>query len=137
MRIRLRDRPIPFTNVFKLSTKKVISVLFLLATLSIVRSIYGLLGKDDAIDEARARVEELKTEQAELIELQKEVNSPEFVEREARDRLGLAKEGEVVVILPSEDVLKDLALPLAELEEYPEEDPIWRRWVKMFFTSGV
>lgn len=137
MRIRLRDRPIPFTNVFKLSTKKVISVLFLLATLSIVRSIYGLLGKDDAIDEARARVEELKTEQAELIELQKEVNSPEFVEREARDRLGLGKEGEVVVILPSEDVLKDLAPPLAELEEYPEEDPIWRRWAKMFFTSGV
>lgn len=137
MKIRLKDRPIPFTNVFKISTKKVISLLFLLATLSIVRSIYGLLGKDDAIDEARARVEELKREQVELIELQKEVNSAEFVEREARNRLGLAKEGEVVVILPPEDVLKRLAPPIEELEEYFEEDPIWRRWTKMFFTSGV
>jgi cell division protein FtsB len=133
----MKRTQIPFTNVFQLSTKKIVSVLFLLATVSIIRSIYGLLGKDDLIDEARTRVEELKREQAELIELQKKVGSPEFVEREARDRLGLAKEGEVVVILPSEDVLKHLAPPLEELEEYPEQDPIWRRWVRMFFTSGV
>ena len=137
MRLRLKDRPIPFTNLFQLSTKKVIFVLFLVAILSIIRSIYGLLGKDDAIGEASKRVEELKQEQAELIELQKSVNSPEFVEKEARDRLGLAKEGEVIVILPSADVLKSVAPPQEPLEDYPEQDPIWRRWTKMFFTSGV
>ena len=137
MRIRLRDKPIPFTNLFQLSTKKVIFVLFLFAIISIIRSIYSLLGKDDAIDEARMRVEELKTEQAELIELQQTVNSPEFVEREARDRLGLARAGEVIVVLPSEEVLRSIAPPEEQLEDYPEQDPIWRRWVKLFFTSGV
>lgn len=136
MKIKLRETSIPFTNLLQLSTKKVIIILFIIATISIVRSIYGLLGKDNAVREAEKNVEELRQEQAQLIELQKTVNSPEFIEKEARNRLGLVKEGEVVVILPPADVLRSIAPPEQGMENYPEEDPVWRRWSKMFFTNG-
>jgi len=133
----MRGKEPYFTNLLKITTKKVVICLFLVATFSIIRSIYVLLGKSNTIDEARAKVAQLEREQVELIELQKKVNSPEFVEREARDRLGLAKEGEVVVVLPPEDVLRKLAPPEEKEPEYAQENPIWKQWVRMFFWSGV
>lgn len=116
--------------------KKYIRYIVLIVSLflifSISRSIWGLLQKGKTLDEAKERVEELEKEQAKLLEMREVIESEEFVEREAREKLGLAKPGEVVVILPHDDILRKFA-PKVEEEEFVQEQPIWKRWVRMFF----
>lgn len=99
---------------------------------SIGRTTLGLLEKGKALDEAGVMVEELKREQEELLKTKEKIESDEFIEKEARERLGLAKEGETVVVLPEEEILKKLA-PKLEPDAFPEELPIWKRWVEIFF----
>lgn len=99
---------------------------------SMGRNVLNLLEKGKAIDEARVRVEELKGEEKALLETKERIGTDQFIEREAREKLGLAKPGETVVVLPDEEVLQKLA-PRIEEETLPEELPIWRRWVELFF----
>lgn len=96
------------------------------------RSTLNLLGKGSSLDEARASVQKLEKEQARLLELKEHVESQAFVEKEVREKLGMAKEGDVVVVLPPDDVLRKLA-PSLEKETFIEEYAIWERWTKMFF----
>lgn len=110
----------------------VLLIVSLLVILSMARSTLGLLTRGEALEGARERVEGLRQEQAQLLELRERVESEEFVEREAREKLGLAKEGEVVVVLPEEEILRRLAPDLEE-NDFLEELPIWKRWVRMFF----
>lgn len=58
------------------------------------------------------------------------VKSPEFIEAEARNKLGLAKPGEVVVVIP-ENRLKEVmgATGSAEAPRLPN----WLGWWKLFF----
>lgn len=114
------------------SASLIVSIVLIVA---IGKNVWNLAGKPDALEEARQRLLQLEKEQAELLELKERVESEEFIEREAREKLGLAKEGEVVVVLPPEDVLRRLA-PKIEEEESPEKLPIWKRWVRMFFGYG-
>ena len=55
-----------------------------------------------------------------------EAQSREFIEKIARDKLGLAKEGETVVILPPSE---------PEVTKSAEEKiiPNWQKWWKLFF----
>ena len=43
----------------------------------------------------------------------------------------MAKEGEIVVILPDEHILRKLA-PDREIEEEVLPDPNWKKWMKLF-----
>ncbi len=74
-------------------------------------------------------VEELTLKNKELKERLEYVKSEEFVEKEVRDKLNMAKENEVIVVLPEGLELRD-----QQLEASNEEDlPNWQRWLKLFF----
>lgn len=107
-----------------------IGILFVIFSMG--RVTLGLIGKGKALDEAKDRVERLKKEQEDLLKTKEKIESDEFIEKEAREKLGLAKPGETVAVLPDQETLKKLA-PKLEEETFPEEFPIWRRWVEMFF----
>lgn len=107
-----------------------IGILFVIFSMG--RVTLGLIGKGKTLDEAKDRVERLKKEQEDLLKTKEKIESDEFIEKEAREKLGLAKPGETVVVLPDQETLKKLA-PKLEEETFPEELPIWRRWVEMFF----
>lgn len=96
------------------------------------RNTLNLLKRGETVEEAKRRVESLREEQVRLLELKENVETDEFVEREAREKLGLAKPGEVVAVLPDEEILKKLA-PGIEEEDFVEKLPIWKRWARMFF----
>lgn len=55
------------------------------------------------IEEAESKLEQVKEENQRLKEQLEYTKSEEFREKEVRDKLGLAKEGEAVVLLPKED----------------------------------
>jgi len=56
----------------------------------------------------------------------------DYMEREIRNKLGLVKSGEAIVVLPDADILRKLAPPnVQDTESLP--DPNWRKWEKLFF----
>lgn len=116
--------------------KKYLKYILLIVTIFLIvsmsRSTVKMLGKGKTIDDARKNVENLEKEQAGLLKLKEKVDSDQFVEKEARDKLGLTKPGDTVVVLPPDDVLRKFA-PLDEKVSFVEEQPIYKRWIKLFF----
>jgi len=107
-------------------------VLILMLGISAIRNFGRITRVRSEIAKERERVESMKRKNEELAKRLAETQSVEFVEAEIRNKLGLVKEGETVVILPDEETLRKLAPNLlSEPETLP--DPNWRRWLKLFF----
>jgi cell division protein FtsB len=71
------------------------------------------------------KLENLKRENQELKEKLEFVQTPEFMEKEARDRLGLVQEGEAVVIMPEK---------ITDVQANNQEElPNWKKWWQLFF----
>lgn len=102
------------------------------SSFSLFLGVSSFWGRENALEQAQRELESLEKEYGQLLEKRAEVESDEFVEREARDKLGLAREGEVVVVLPSDEILRRL-VPVEQEEVFVGELPIWRQWVEMFF----
>lgn len=104
--------------------------LLIYLVLSLVGRIFSLFQAEERVRVARRRLEEAKRRNEELAERLRYVESREFLEREARDKLGLGRRGEAVVILPKEVMKESL-----EKKEKKEEKliPNWKKWVKVFF----
>ena len=105
-------------------------IVFLLAT-SLIRNVINTIKVRRRINEEAQKIENLEKEMQELeIKVQK-TESEEHIEIQLRDKLGLAKEGEIVLILPDDETLKKIA-PVIETEEEDVLEPVWRRWLKLF-----
>ena len=96
----------------------------LIVIVSLVGS-FGDLGKADRrIREARDEFSGLEKEEQKLLRRKREVDSPEFVEEEARNRLGMAKLGETVVILPDNLKTGPKAMEKSTI-------PNWEKWWRL------
>lgn len=104
-----------------------ISIFSLIFIVSIGRSIYSLWQKGHLVTEREAIRDEFKRENEELKTKLNQVEDPEYIERQAREKLNLQREGEIVVVLP-----KDLGEEKVT-EEKPEELANWEKWWKLFF----
>ena len=107
-----------------------IFILVLLIT-SLIRGILKNLKVSDRVKEERRRVEELKAEKDKLENRVTEAESQVNIERQLRDKLGLAKEGEYILVLPEDDILRKLAPKEVGTEE-TLPDPNWVKWMKLF-----
>ena len=59
-----------------------------------------------------------------------EVQSPEYIEKQAREKLGMSKEGEYVVMLPASlSAQKKIS---GEPVIFPEQFPVWKQWLSLF-----
>src|SRR3989344_6078670 len=67
-------------------------------------NVWRLWKAGDRIKEAELGVRSQELENQELKKRLAEVQSPEFIEKEARDKLGLGKEGETIVVLPKTEL---------------------------------
>ncbi len=111
-------------------------VFFLLAVflaLSLVRNIQKIRNANEKIDNAEKKLEDLNKESLLLQKKLKEVESTNFIVKEARDKLGLAKEGEIVLILPEDEVLRKLSPKDINGEEIMLTEENWKEWFKLFF----
>lgn len=97
--------------------------------INLSRDILRLLRAGDRIKQAQLRVEELEKEHLQLKELKGYYQSEEFIEEQARNKLNLAREGEIIVILPPN--IEELVG--WQEEEKPQELPNWQRWFRLFF----
>ncbi|MBI2195934.1 MAG: septum formation initiator family protein [Candidatus Levybacteria bacterium] len=91
---------------------------------SLTKSTYSLWQKTEMVKEAeRKRV--AQEQRGEELKKQLEFSqTPEFVEKEAREKLNLGKPGETMIILPpfeSTTSASEVALPN------------WKKWLRLFF----
>ncbi|MBI4999588.1 septum formation initiator family protein [Candidatus Gottesmanbacteria bacterium] len=106
----------------------IILIIGLFLIVNLTRSIIDLLKSGDRIKEAEEKVAQLRLKNEELKKKLVEVQSPFFLEKIAREKLGLAKEGEVVVILPLNPT-QSVGSGQAQNETLPN----WQKWLKLFF----
>ncbi|MBU0997986.1 septum formation initiator family protein [Patescibacteria group bacterium] len=103
----------------------------IIVAISLVRNIIRAIDIRNRIKDEEKKVEVLRKEKEELEKKVAEVESDAYVEKQLRDKLGLAKEGEIVLILPEDEILKKIA-PILEEEEDLLPDPTWKKWLKLF-----
>jgi cell division protein FtsB len=106
--------------------------IFLLMFASLIRNILRVVESNKRIGKAQDQVEKLKKENEGLEEKLAVTRSEGYIEKQLRDKLGLAKEGEIVIVLPDEKILETFA-PSLEEEEETLPDPNWKKWLKMFY----
>jgi cell division protein FtsB len=116
---------------YKKITFFTIVIILLLTINDLVHSIYTIWQKQDLIVQAQKNLAAEKNENQELKKEIAQVNQPQFVETQARDKLLLAKPGESIVILPRDELG-------ASTEAAPgpaDIRPNWKKWWDVFFNS--
>lgn len=98
---------------------------YLIITLS--RSVWELWHKRDEYRKIQARVSQLKEENNRRQSEARYVETPQFIEKEAREKLNLVKPDETLVIIP-QNVLKEATAP-AEVTPIPN----WQQWLRLFW----
>ena len=107
-------------------------VLVLLLTINnLIHSIYATWQKQDLIIQAQQNLAAEKEENNKLKKNIAQVNKPQFIESEARDKLLLAKPGENIVILPKNQ------LSISPPPSKPSDTrPNWKKWWDLFSQSS-
>ena len=101
-------------------------IVFLIIINNLVRSIYSIWQKDKLAEDAEKQLSYQKEENARLKSALSYVQTQEFIEKEARDKLFMTKLNESIV-LGSEDSNRN------ENTTKKENKPNWKKWVELFF----
>ena len=116
--------------------KKVLFIIIVIASVfvinNLVRSIYTLWQKQHLLGEAQQELQEEKKRNKTLREQLKQVESPEYVEKEARNKLFLVRPGESQIILPQG---KTATLEASSNPSSRSSEPNWKQWWNIFFSE--
>ncbi len=116
-------------------TDRFSSLLLVIFAVFLAFSLFKNLVNEKKIDEKistkEKQVESIKKENEELEKELERVKGEGFVEKQLRDKLGLAREGEIVVVLPDDEILRKFA-PKYEEEEDELAPPNWKKWLNLF-----
>lgn len=89
-------------------------------------NVYRLWQAGGRVKQAEGQLARLKQENEVLNQQLQEVETPEYMERLVREKLGYGKPGEVVVVIPEDINSKSKAL------SSKEEVPNWKQWRKLY-----
>lgn len=100
-------------------------ILFLVIINDLVRSIFDLWQKKDYVTQAQEELSRQKQKNQKLKSELSYAQTPEFVEKEARDKLFMVKEDEKRVLLPKgeEEIVG----------QQKKNIPNWKQWFDLFF----
>lgn len=111
--------------------KKLLPFILIIVLLLIIKNIISSIA---SLSQTKHIVTSLETqlkakEQERSFQQQKlyYVKSDEFVEKQARQKLGMAKEGEYIVIGPAAAAPQEQKSPIAK------KVPNWKKWYNLFF----
>ncbi|KKW34611.1 hypothetical protein A3J43_02640 [Candidatus Uhrbacteria bacterium RIFCSPHIGHO2_12_FULL_54_23] len=116
-------------------TLVILIAIFCAVSFAYVRTVQRGAVLDTRIQSLQGDIDELSRRREELLQLKDLTESSEFVEREARARLGLKRVGERVIIVPSK-VIEPYVRDAGEGNELSEEYQGMsypRRWFYYFF----
>ncbi|OGV93810.1 hypothetical protein A3B57_03485 [Microgenomates group bacterium RIFCSPLOWO2_01_FULL_47_10] len=108
-----------------------ITFLLVLSVVGLAKNLIGFSTIKNRFMEAQQQVDVLETEKKQF-EAQLQPEDQAFIEEEQlRNGLGLAREGETVVIIPKEVLEKNLQ-ELQTGKTKAEEKANWQKWVALF-----
>jgi len=93
--------------------------------IGLVQSIYELIGKRDVIRYRQEQVSKLEMENKNLKIALEEAQNQVFLEKEVRNRLGLVKPGETLVLM--EEIRTSISGEIKSIDKSP-----WEMWVELF-----
>jgi len=95
-------------------------------SLSLVRAVRRWSDRREIIENAQQKLDIEKKENEALTREFAKTQTPEFIEKQAREKLNMAKEGETVVILPQ-------IIPMVSPTPTPVDTSAnWEKWLKVF-----
>lgn len=97
---------------------------------NILLQIIDALRSQDHLSEQAEKVYKLEIENRQLKDRFSQIQSSQFIEEQARNKLNLSKEGETIIIIP-EDKLKEVLGASSSVQ--PVNFPNWLGWWKVFF----
>jgi cell division protein FtsB len=119
----------------KIKAKKLIGmatwILVFFLLISTIKNIGRVGSINSTVQKEKEKIEKMREENTQLEAEIAQTQGEAFIEKQIRDRLGFAKEGESIVILPDSEILRKLA-PQIALEENTLPDPNWKKWLKLF-----
>jgi cell division protein FtsB len=108
--------------------KIIVSVVNLLIIISLIGSILDLNKRWDIVKNRETALRHLEQENQKLKRSLEDAQSPDFIEKEARDTLGLAKPGDSVVIME-----KQAPITSTTPQNSNNTLPVWQQWWQLFF----
>jgi len=114
-------------NKYKIQREWLLFLVGLVLASRIGYRIWRLIEVRQIVSQARLRTQEAYRENKLLRKRLAEVSSDAFVEREARDKLGMGKEGETILILPDQNLN-----PKSQVPNPNENKPNWRKWWELY-----
>lgn len=95
--------------------------------ISVIRSWMNFSVRGKGIKATQEKLVQVKQQHEELQRQLAKVESLEYVEKEARDKLNLGKEGEMIVIIPpTSPFLSPTPTPV-------DTSSNWQKWLRIFF----
>ena len=107
--------------------KNLLLIILIIFALRSGFGIWKLWRTRSLVQDAQVRLEKARLENQRLTQKLAEIQSEEFVEREAREKLGLGKEGEVVLILPDQNTKSD-----SDILNLKLKIKNWRLWWDLY-----
>lgn len=112
--------------------KIILGIAILVASLiayNLINQISDATKSSERLSQEADNLAQLQAQNKQLKEKLSQIQSDEFIEEQARNKLGLAKAGETVVIIP-EERLKEV---LGTTESAQIRLPNWLGWWRLFF----
>jgi cell division protein FtsB len=111
-----------------MNIKKLLSLFIILILVILIRnigfSIYTQIKNEDTVNDLKTKLQEEKKEQAFLNQRLTEVQTDSFIEKQAREKLGLTRNNEYSVFAPPPTTNQNIE------ESY--ELPNWKKWREVF-----
>ncbi len=89
-------------------------------------SVWHLWKSGEQVHLAQSQLQQEQAKNQELKKRLAEVDNPQFIEKEARDKLGYAKEGETILVLPQSSQLEP------SFAGATDGRPNWRKWWDLY-----
>ncbi len=106
-------------------------VVFMILISSLFKSVARIKVGNDVIEKTKAKIEKSEAENQKLADQLKITESEEFMEKQLRDKMGLAKEGEIILVLPEPEIVKKLSPQIPEEEEIKPKSNL-QKWMELF-----
>ena len=104
-------------------------ILVLILAYNLIRQINDAVHSSERLSAQAEAVYQLEAKNKELKNKLSDIQSPEFIEHQARNKLGLGKVGETIIIIPEEKLKQVLGVP----ESAQIRLPNWLGWWRVFF----
>lgn len=104
----------------------IVAIISLIMVVTLSRSVYDLWRRKDIVSERQRVLRQAEEENRRFKQELAQVQTVEFIEKQVRDKLGLVRPGEAVVIVPK-------PADNVAAEETGPKLANWQKWWKLFF----